>query len=67
MGISEILGLVKHVGRKFVSGIKTHPLEEGTRAPDFTAMDESGNQHRLSQYVGKQVILWFFLRASTPG
>jgi peroxiredoxin Q/BCP len=67
MKITEILGLVKHVGRKFLTGIKTHPLDEGARAPDFTANDESGKEHRLSQYLGRRVVLWFYLRASTPG
>lgn len=43
------------------------PLPEGSRAPDFTAQDESGNTHALSQYRGKKVVLWFFPRANTPG
>lgn len=42
-------------------------LPEGSRAPDFTAKDESGNPHPLSQYRGKKLVLWFFPRASTPG
>jgi peroxiredoxin len=42
-------------------------LPEGSRAPDFTAKDESGNTHPLSQLRGRKVVLWFFPRADTPG
>jgi len=67
MEISVIWGFIRHVVRKLVTGMQTQPLKEGTRAPDFVARDESGNEHRLSQYSGKHVVLWFFPRANTPG
>lgn len=42
-------------------------LQEGTPAPDFNVLDESGKPHALTDYRGKRVILWFYPRASTPG
>jgi peroxiredoxin Q/BCP len=46
---------------------KASLLEEKDPAPDFDLPDESGKQHRLRDYLGKKVVLWFFIRASTPG
>jgi len=35
----------------------SHSLEVGDRAPDFSARDENGVEHRLSQYAGHAVVL----------
>lgn len=43
------------------------PLKEGVAAPDFDLPDQSGHRHRLKDYAGRKVILWFYLRARTPG
>jgi len=42
-------------------------LEAGTRAPDFELEDQNGNQVRLSDFAGKQVVLYFYPRDNTPG
>jgi peroxiredoxin len=42
-------------------------LQENTPAPDFELPDETGKIHRLSDYRGKKVVLWFYVRAMTPG
>ncbi|MBR4478309.1 MAG: redoxin domain-containing protein, partial [Spirochaetales bacterium] len=34
-------------------------LETGTKAPDFELQDQNGKTHRLSDYQGKKVILYF--------
>jgi peroxiredoxin Q/BCP len=39
----------------------------GDLAPDFTLPDQDGNLHRLSDYRGKNVVLYFFPIADTPG
>ena len=36
-------------------------LETGTKAPDFELPDQNGNMHKLSDYAGKKVILYFAL------
>jgi peroxiredoxin Q/BCP len=46
---------------------KKRPLQPGERAPDFDLADESGRRHHLSDYAGRPVVLWFFIRANTPG
>jgi peroxiredoxin Q/BCP len=40
---------------------------EGKPAPDFTLTDQRGKQVSLSDYEGKDVILYFYPRDDTPG
>jgi len=42
-------------------------LKPGDTAPDFTVKDHDGRTVRLSDFRGKEVILWFFPKADTPG
>jgi peroxiredoxin Q/BCP len=42
-------------------------LEAGAKAPDFEVQDHTGKTQRLSDYKGKDVVLWFYPRADTPG
>ena len=42
-------------------------LEVGTKAPDFELPDQNGEMHKLSDYAGKKVILYFYPKDSTPG
>lgn len=42
-------------------------LSEKTLAPDFTLLDENSVSHTLSQYRGKDVILYFYPKDDTPG
>ena len=42
-------------------------LEIGTTAPDFTLPDQNGQNHSLSDYRGKKVILYFYPKDNTPG
>ncbi|MDO4466396.1 MAG: peroxiredoxin [Bacillota bacterium] len=42
-------------------------LEIGTQAPDFTLQDQDGKEHRLSDYLGKRVILYFYPKDNTAG
>ena len=42
-------------------------LEVGTKAPEFSLPDQNGDMHRLSEYAGKKVILYFYPRDNTPG
>ena len=34
-------------------------LEVGIKAPDFELPDQNGEMHKLSDYAGKKVILYF--------
>ena len=42
-------------------------LPEGSPAPDFTLPDEDGRLHRLSDYRGQVVVLYFYPKDNTPG
>ena len=42
-------------------------LEPGTKAPDFILPDHNGEIHKLSDYAGKKVILYFYPKDNTAG
>jgi len=42
-------------------------LTAGDFAPDFTLLDSLGNEHSLSKYRGKTVVLYFYPKDDTPG
>ena len=42
-------------------------LEPGKKAPAFHLADQDGEKHRLSQFKGRKVLLYFYPRADTPG
>ena len=45
----------------------TTKLQPGTQAPDFTLQDAQGRQTALADYRGKNVIVYFYPKAATPG
>ncbi|MBQ6654443.1 MAG: thioredoxin-dependent thiol peroxidase [Erysipelotrichaceae bacterium] len=42
-------------------------LEVGSKAPDFSLPDQNGAIHKLSDYRGKKVILYFYPKDNTSG
>lgn len=42
-------------------------LEKGTKAPDFALLDKDGKEVKLSDFLGKKVVLYFYPRDNTPG
>jgi peroxiredoxin Q/BCP len=42
-------------------------LTPGDKAPDFSAQDQSGKTHQLSDYSGKKLVLYFYPKDDTPG
>lgn len=42
-------------------------MEPGTIAPEFALPDQEGRIHRLSDYRGKWVVLYFYPKDDTPG
>lgn len=42
-------------------------LTEGKKAPAFTLMDKDGVSHKLSDYLGKWVFIYFYPKDNTPG
>ena len=42
-------------------------LEVGMKAPDFTLYDKDGREVKLSSFLGKRVVLYFYPKDNTPG
>ena len=39
----------------------------GKKAPTFELTDQDGEKHKLKDYLGKQVLLYFYPKDNTPG
>ena len=42
-------------------------IEIGKKAPAFTLKDQDGKAHKLSDYEGRPVVLYFYPKDDTPG
>jgi peroxiredoxin Q/BCP len=42
-------------------------IDPGKKAPAFTLNDQSGESHKLSDYAGQPVVLYFYPKDDTPG
>ena len=42
-------------------------LKKGDKAPSFSALDQDGNSHKLADYAGKKLVIFFYPKANTPG
>ena len=42
-------------------------VEEGRKAPAFALQDQNGTTHRLKDYAGRPVVLYFYPKDDTPG
>ncbi len=42
-------------------------LATGMKAPDFTLMNQHGEEIRLSDFLGRKVVLYFYPKDNTPG
>jgi peroxiredoxin Q/BCP len=42
-------------------------LEEGVKAPEFELKDSDGNTHKLSDYAGQTIVVYFYPKDNTPG
>ncbi len=42
-------------------------LSAGSKAPEFELVDSKGEVHRLSDYQGQTIVLYFYPKDNTPG
>lgn len=47
--------------------VKTPTLNVGDTAPDFTLLDQNGNEVSLHDFKGSNVVVYFYPKAMTPG
>lgn len=52
---------------KLPSGEVASVLHEGDKAPQFSTLDSNGRKVNLNDFKGKNVVLYFFPKANTPG
>jgi peroxiredoxin Q/BCP len=42
-------------------------LKKGDKAPEFSGVDQDGNAHKLADFKGKKLVVFFYPKANTPG
>jgi len=42
-------------------------IDEGSKSPGFSLVDQDGKTHRLKDYAGRPVVLYFYPKDDTPG
>ncbi|URC10896.1 thioredoxin-dependent thiol peroxidase [Flavobacterium sp. B183] len=42
-------------------------LQKGDKVPNFSGVDQDGKAHKLADYAGKKLVVFFYPKASTPG
>tara|TARA_B100002019_G_scaffold238362_1_gene213461 strand:- start:4163 stop:4636 length:474 start_codon:yes stop_codon:yes gene_type:complete len=46
---------------------KPTPLQSGTKAPDFSALDQDGKEYSKTSLLGSRYLIYFYPRDLTPG
>ncbi len=63
-----MLGMIKHIAKQALgmTGEK-NMLKAGDAAPDFRVKDHHGKERTLRDFAGKNLVMWFYPKADTPG
>ncbi len=61
---SSLLALLALIGYSNAHG---DPLAVGQPAPPFALADQNGKLHKLSDYAGKWLVVYFYPKDDTPG
>lgn len=68
MKILSVLAALMAMALLFGShAARAEPLKVGQPAPDFSLPDQSGKIHKLADYRGKWLALYFYVKDDTPG
>ena len=62
--VSSLLRLAAVLAAATLASI---PVSAGERISDFSLIDQDGNLHQLHDYEGKNLVIYFFPKADTPG
>ena len=60
------LAIIITIGVGSIMGANTE-LNVGDAAPDFTLIDQNKKEHKLSDYFGKKIVVYFYPKDDTPG
>ena len=52
---------------KLTKDVANALVEPGRKAPAFALKDQDGKEHKLSDYAGRAVVLYFYPKDDTPG
>ncbi len=55
------------MGAPIARGVDRMPVEVGKKAPSFALKDQHGASHRLPDYAGRPLIIYFYPKDDTPG
>ncbi len=58
---------LRYKGRPGFVARKEAMMEANDKAPDFSLLDENSAKVALKDFRGKNVVLYFFPKADTPG
>ena len=66
-----LIGLLALVGAAVVAylalNLNQRTPQAGAAAPDFSLPDQTGKPRTLSEFRGRRLVLYFYLRDDTPG
>ncbi|MCB0409688.1 MAG: redoxin domain-containing protein, partial [Flavobacteriales bacterium] len=65
VGLKKVIKKILPKKSKFVP--HSTKLKEGSKAPDFSGLDQNGKTIKLADYKGKSVVLYFYPKDNTPG
>jgi peroxiredoxin len=65
MARMSLVGILKYLRHSLFGS--TLPLKPGDRAPDFEGRTQDGQRIALRDYRGRNLVLWFYPKADTPG
>jgi peroxiredoxin Q/BCP len=58
---------MRYATKKAPAPSSAHELKEGDPAPDINVADDQGHDFHLADLKGKNVVLYFYPKADTPG
>ncbi len=61
------ISIIAYFSFSSLSGKANIELKVGDLAPAFSLKDQDKISHKLSDYLGKKVVLYYFPKADTPG
>ena len=61
------VGLIALFSFSSLTGKTNIELKVGDQAPPFELKDQDKKFHKLSDYIGQKIVLYYFPKADTPG